>query len=201
MLKNSAFLLGTITLFMAAFQPQPLAAISSCCCTDCACPPGPSGPGGAQGLQGPIGLTGPQGNVGPQGPQGIQGPTGPQGAPCLVLWVTVTSSVSPNMDINTGYICNTGGVGTVVLPLPANGTMGLAVGTTLDVTLNGASGWQVTQSSGQQIRMGNRQTTLGSTGSLSSTAQGDSIRMVCTYSDSMSTTWSVLSSMGNIQVN
>jgi len=47
---------------------------SSCCCTDCICPPGP------QGAVGPQGTTGIQGNTGLQGAAGISGLTGPQGA-------------------------------------------------------------------------------------------------------------------------
>jgi len=191
-------------------------------------PHGPQGPMGPQGVQGPLGATGHQGIIGPQGPQGpigvqgatgCMGPTGPTGptgstghfgqqgptgatgaqcAPFVIPWVIVTTSVTPNMAINTGYICNAGGVGTIGLPLPANGTPGLKVGTIIEVTLNGASGWQITQASGQQITMGTYQTTLGPVGSLSSAFQGDTVRMVCTSATSTSSTWTVLSNIGNL---
>ncbi len=77
MIKKSAFLLGTATLFLTAFQPQVQAQALGCCCTDCDCPPGSQGPAGAQGTQGPSGPVGPQGVIGPLGPQGAQGATGP----------------------------------------------------------------------------------------------------------------------------
>jgi len=214
------------TVCMAVFQLH--ATGPGCCCTDCNCPPGPQGPQGPmgpQGVQGPLGATGTQGIIGPmgsQGPIGVQGPTGcmgptgptgttgqyghegptgatgPQCAPFVIPWVIVTSSVTPAMAINTGYICNAGGVGTIVLPLPANGTPGLRVGTMIEVTLNGASGWQITQASGQQITIGTWQTTLGPSGSISSAFQGDTVRMVCTSATSTSSTWTVLSTIGNL---
>lgn len=199
-MKKMMSLIGIMGLSLLLFQTEMQAVDTGCCCTSCLCPPGVQGPSGADGIQGPSGATGPQGAVGPLGPQGPLGPTGPQGQACAPLVFVVTNSVSPAMTINSLYICNSGGMGTIVLPLPANGTMGLVEGTILEITLNGASGWEVTQASGQQIRMGNLQTTLGTMGSLSSTAQGDTVKMVCTSATMTTTTWSVVSSIGGINV-
>lgn len=190
-------MLATVTV-LSAFQSQAEAQCSNCGCTIYTCPAGPQGPTGLTGAQGATGLTGPQGAIGPQGSQGPIGPQGPQGLPCVTTWNVITASVTPNMTINSGYICASGG--TLLLPLPANGTTGLAPGTIIEITLTGAAGWQVTQTAGQEILIGDKHTTSGVLGSLSSTASGDSIRMVCTSSTSTTTTWNVLSSMGNIHV-
>lgn len=94
--------------------------------------------------------------------------------------------------INNGYICNK--AGTLALALPATA----AVGSIIEVTgINTATGWQITQASGQQIFFGTTNTTSGATGTLTSSAIRDSIRIVCITAN---TTWQVLSSVGNITV-
>lgn len=61
-------------LGMTLFSLNVYGQSSSCCCTDCICPPGP------QGAVGPQGNTGIQGNAGIQGVAGLSGLIGPQGA-------------------------------------------------------------------------------------------------------------------------
>ncbi len=107
-----------------------------------------------------------------------------------LAWTTITASQTLATD--HGYICVSAG-GALALALPASS----AVGDIIEVTLDGATSWSITQGVGQQIRMGSSQTTSGAGGSLTSTAQGDSIRMVCSVAN---TKWNVLSSMGNLTV-
>jgi hypothetical protein len=76
------------------------------------------------------------------------------------------------------------------LSLPATS----AVGNVIEVSLDGATSFTITQGAGQQIRLGNVATTAGVGGSLASTQQGDSVRLVCRTANLL---WNVLSSMGN----
>jgi hypothetical protein len=89
---------------------------------------------------------------------------------------------------NNGYICTGGGV--LVLTLPATSL----VGDIIEITLDGSTGFMVAQGAGQSILIGNKNTTTGVGGSLTSTQQGDSLRMVCSVTNLR---WNVLSSMGN----
>jgi len=83
--------LGIILSSFTFFTNKLSAQQSSCCCTDCVCPPGAQGIQGIQGVAGPQGVPGipgplgSVGSIGPQGPQGVQGPIGaigPQGPCC-----------------------------------------------------------------------------------------------------------------------
>ncbi len=140
------------------------------------------------------------------------GPVGPNGANVIFLLGTGDISVTGNPGTNTltisatglptwnkistsqplianmGYICTSGGV--LALSLPATSQ----VGDIIEVTLDGSSGWSITQGAGQSIVIGNAATTAGVGGSLSSTQQGDSFRAVCSV---INLRWNILSSMGN----
>lgn len=111
-------------------------------------------------------------------------------APGSVTWVTTAVNVAP-MVVGTGYFCIAAG-GALTLALPAAPTLG----DTLKVSLDGATSWQITQSAGQQIRLGSSTTTVGVTGSLTSTAQGDSIEFVARTAN----LWVVQHVVGNITV-
>lgn len=102
-------------------------------------------------------------------------------------WSTISSSQT--LAINHGYICISPG-GAISLALPAVSS----VGDTIEVTLDGSTSFTITQSAGQQIRMGSLSTTAGVGGSLTSNNQGDSIRMVCSIADLK---WNIVSAMGN----
>ena len=105
-------------------------------------------------------------------------------------WSVITANQTA--AINNGYICNK--AGTLALALPSSA----AIGSIIEVTgINTALGWQITQASGQQIFFGTTQTTSGASGTLTSSATRDAIRIVCVVTD---TTWQVLSSLGNISV-
>lgn len=107
------------------------------------------------------------------------------------IWSTITADQTA--AINNGYICNK--AGTLALALPAVS----AVGSIIEVIgINNATGWRITQASGQQIFFGASSTTLGTGGSLASSATRDGIRIVCITAN---TTWQVTPApMGNITV-
>jgi hypothetical protein len=107
-------------------------------------------------------------------------------------WETITANQT--LEVNHGYICVSAG-GDLELALPTTSS----VGDKISVTLDGATSWKITQASGQQIRLGTSETTSGTTGYLESTAQGDSVNLVCVTAD---TRWvQVGAPQGNITVN
>ena len=105
-----------------------------------------------------------------------------------ITWVAIAANTT--LAISTGYFC-TGGAA-ISLALPAVS----AIGDTIEIVLAGSTSFTVTQTAGQRIRLGNRQTTAGIGGSMSSLAQGDSVRMVCLVPD---LTWlCVAGTIGNL---
>lgn len=105
-----------------------------------------------------------------------------------VTWQTISASQA--MAVDNGYICIAPG-GALSLSLPTVS----AIGSILEINLNGATSFTITQAASQQIILGNLSTTAGIGGTLSSSQQGDSIRMVCSKANLV---WNVLSSMGNL---
>lgn len=106
----------------------------------------------------------------------------------ITTWVTISASQA--LAVNTGYICIAPG-GPLSLSLPAVSVLGDEI----EITLDGSASFVITQGVGQQIRIGNLQTALGVGGTLTSSAQGDTLRMVCQMAN---TKWNVLSSFGNL---
>jgi hypothetical protein len=106
-----------------------------------------------------------------------------------ITWTDVTGT-SASMAINHGYIADNAGLVTLTLPSTA------ALGSIIWVTGKGAGGWTIVENSGQQIFFGTSSTTT-TTGSLSSTAQRDTVQLVCITAN---TTWNVITSIGNITV-
>lgn len=107
-----------------------------------------------------------------------------------LTWNTI--SASQTLAINSGYFCISPG-GALSLLLPAVSS----VGDTVEVSLDGATSFTITQGAGQQIRLGNLATTAGVGGTLGSTQQGDSLRMVCSIANLK---WNVLSVEGNVTI-
>lgn len=105
-------------------------------------------------------------------------------------WNEVTST-SQQALINQGYIANNGSLVTITLPVNSS------IGNVIEVIGKGAGGWRIAQNAGQMIHFGVVDTTPGAGGSLSSTAQFDAVKIVCTESD---LEWTVLSSIGNLTV-
>ena len=104
----------------------------------------------------------------------------------IITWQIISSSQS--LISNNGYICASGG--SLSLALPAIS----ALGDIIEIALDGSTSFTITQGAGQSIRLGNLATTSGVGGSLASTQQGDTLRMVC---QTANLKWNVLSSMGN----
>ena len=104
-------------------------------------------------------------------------------------WTVIT--VNQTAVINNGYITNKASTLTLLLPATA------AIGSVIRVTgINTATGWSITQNANQQIFFGSSSTTIGVTGSLTSTAIRDSVELVCVVAGA-STVWNVISSIGS----
>jgi hypothetical protein len=105
-------------------------------------------------------------------------------------WTNI--SASQTLAIKNGYFCSGGGALALLLPVLS------AVGDTIEIVLIGSTSFTVTQSAGQQIKLGNTGTTPGVGGSLASTQQGDAIRIIC---QTANLTWVVAAgSMGNLTI-
>lgn len=102
------------------------------------------------------------------------------------VWSTQTTGTQA-MSVFNGYIAN--GAGTITYTLPTTA----AVGEVIELLNIGAGFPTITYTTGQSIRIGNQVTTITS-GSLTSTATGDSLRLICTVAN---TTFQVVSSIGN----
>jgi hypothetical protein len=87
-----------------------------------------------------------------------------------LAWNIITTSQT--LSVNNGYICTSGAL---TLALPPTSQLGDVV----EVVLNGGTSFTLTQSSSQQVRIGNVTTTLGVGGSIASTSQGDWIELIC----------------------
>lgn len=81
------------------------------------------------------------------------------------------------MGVNTEHVENNAALVTLTLPVTA------AVGETIKITGQGATGWTIAQNAGQSIHVGNVNTTVGVGGSLSSTLPHDCVTLVCTVVD------------------
>jgi hypothetical protein len=88
-----------------------------------------------------------------------------------LAWSTI--SASQTLAVNNGYFCTGGGALSLALPAVA------AVGDTIEIYLDGSTGFTITQAAGQSIKFGAQVSTAGVGGSISSTGQGDGITMVC----------------------
>lgn len=107
-----------------------------------------------------------------------------------MTWSRITASKT--LAVNNGYFCVSPG-GAISLALPATSN----VGDEIEIALKGATSFTITQSAGQSIEIGNQITTVGVGGSLTSTQQGDVLRMVCMNTN---LTWQIMSSIGNLTV-
>lgn len=100
-------------------------------------------------------------------------------------WVNI--GASQTLAVNTGYFCSSGGALSLALPTTSS------VGDVIAVVLDGSTSWTVTQGAGQQMRIGNVETTSGAGGSIASTSVGDTIYFVCRTAN---TRWVVINSTG-----
>ncbi|MGL5626596.1 MAG: hypothetical protein ACRDDW_03635 [Candidatus Rhabdochlamydia sp.] len=107
-----------------------------------------------------------------------------------LIWNDVTAG-SASMSINNGYLANNAGLVTLTLPATAPQF------SVIYVAGNSPGGWMIAQNAGQTINFESTPTTTGITGGLASTKTYDAVYLLCTTAD---TTWSVLSSLGNITI-
>ena len=117
---------------------------------------------------------------------GISIATGPgtitiSGTGSGIGWTEVTGT-SQAMTADNGYVANNAGLVTFTLPVTA------AFGTAINVIGKGAGGWKIAQNAGQSIQIGSVSSTVGATGSVSSTNQFDSVELICTTADTIWTT-------------
>ena|ERR1700741_1652412 len=92
----------------------------------------------------------------------------------------VVSTTSQSMAVDTTYQPNNSGL--VTLSLPATASLGARI----NIIGFGSGGWQIQQSAGQQVIVGNVQSSVGAGGSVSSTNQYDAIALCCVVAN---TTW------------
>lgn len=113
---------------------------------------------------------------------GLAGPMG-------FSWNTVTSAGNPNaMSTFNAYITGGALLTTVTLPAAANtGDIVVVTGYT--------SLFQILQNAGQSIIFSNQSTTVGATGTLTSTTTTDHVTLVCI---TLNTVWKVIDSQGNL---
>ena len=102
-------------------------------------------------------------------------------------WSVIT--VSQTAAVNNGYFINS--VGAMNLALPTVSVVGDVIEA---IVVSAGSTLNITQAAGQQIFIGNTNTTLGVGGSLQSNAIGDAIRLVCRTANNV---YYVSSTMGN----
>lgn len=115
------------------------------------------------------------------------GQLGSQSLPSGALsWTVITADQSATSG--NGYFCNKAGT-VCAVQLPATSL----VGDTFSIVAMNAQGWNITQASGQQIFLGANASTLGATGTFSSTVLGDTATLVCRVAN---TEWQVVSFVG-----
>lgn len=107
-----------------------------------------------------------------------------------ITWNEVTGT-SQTAAVNNGYITNNAGLVTVTLPSTAS------IGHIVEIAGAGAGGWRIAQNASQVINFGTAATTTGTGGRLDSVNRYDAVRLICITAN---TTWTVISSQGNITV-
>ena len=106
-------------------------------------------------------------------------------------WVDVASG-SQGMLPNVSYVTDNGAsLVTYTLPVAAS------VGTIIEVAGKSSGQWTIAQNAGQQIFFGNKSTTIGAGGSISSSLQYDYVKLLCITAN---LTWSVIGGVGNLTV-
>jgi len=105
-------------------------------------------------------------------------------------WEIVSSNTSG--EKNKGYLVNSLSLLSISLPLDA------VVGDEIAVYGESSTTWRISQSVGQQVRVGNISTTNGNTGEILGREIGDGIHLVCVSNDSNK--WLSRVVFGNIDI-
>lgn len=95
--------------------------------------------------------------------------------------VTEETGTSGSMLENQSYITNNAALVTMALPTTA------AVGTYVEIVGKGAGGWKISQGAGQSINVGNTTSTVGAGGSVASTNQNDTLKLMCVTANTVFT--------------
>lgn len=103
-------------------------------------------------------------------------------------------AVSTNQSLipYTSYVCISPGF-MLLMALPAVAP----AGSIIQITLDGATSFEITQGAGQSIQLGNDNTTPGVFGSITSSQQGDSITLLCSVANLR---WNAVNFVGNLIV-
>ena len=109
-----------------------------------------------------------------------------------VDWTEVTVVGPTQTAISNGYVSNSASRVQLTLPLTS------VFGSIVEVAGKGSGGWQINQNAGQTIILQASSTTAGVTGTLQSTGQTDSVKLLCTTAD---TVWTIISGNGNYIFN
>jgi hypothetical protein len=107
-----------------------------------------------------------------------------------ISWSEVTGT-SQAAAVNSGYVANNAALVTVTLPDTA------AVGDIVRVVGKGAGLWRLAQNASENINFGNLTSTTGVGGYVEATLRYDCLEVICTVAN---TTWTVMSSIGNLTV-
>lgn len=95
------------------------------------------------------------------------------------------------MSVQNGYLCSSGGALSLSLPATA------AIGSIIEIVLQGSTSFTITQGAGQSIYVNGIQSTIGAGGSVASTAAGNAIKIVCMTAN---TTWVSTNIVGTLTV-
>ena len=87
-----------------------------------------------------------------------------------INWVVVSSS---QLTKNTAYVVNSFTLTNLTLPV-----IGLAQGDRIIIADQGTGGFQINQATGEQIKYGNKETTIGITGRIVSSEPGNAIELI-----------------------
>ena len=111
--------------------------------------------------------------------------------------ISETFSSWEGVAVNTALVANTGyyltGGGALLMTLPVTAP----AGTTIRIAGFASTSWRIVQNAGQSINFGNLTTTVGAGGYIESQDPSDAIEILCVVAN---TTWTVLSSVGNLTV-
>lgn len=108
----------------------------------------------------------------------------------VVLWIQVAGTTQ-TMAVQRGYVNFNAALTTFTLPATAN------FGDIIELAGYGSGGWTIAQNALQTILVGSLASTPGITGSVSSTAAGDTIRLLCVVAN---TTFKAIDWAGNLTV-
>lgn len=104
-------------------------------------------------------------------------------------WVEATTSTT--MSVNNGYNATSASLVSLALPSMA------AFGSVISVSAFGTGGFTITQAAGQTIHFGDKSSTTGTSGSISSTNLYDTITIFCS---AVNTDFTVTSAIGNLTI-